>query len=246
MIKLSTGEYNIMQYLHEQIYKTLKKKILNSEYKPGDMLPKEMELIEVYNCSRHTLRKAMDRLFNEGYIYKIKGTGTFVKAFKAAYNLSNMASFSEIIDSQEGKANSIVYQAKLVIPDPDICHKLGLKESESCYYIERVRRNLDLNLCFEKTYINPKLCPDIINYMTPNASLYDLYINKYNLKLSEGLYDLEATNATEEVAKVLDIKVGSAILLMYANIYLENGTPLYYVEAHYVGSRYTFKTKLKR
>ena len=235
-----------MNYLHEKVYKDLKTKIMNQEYQPGDKLPKEIELVDIYNVSRHTLRKAMDRLFAEGYIYKVKGTGTFVKTLKADYNLSNMASFSEIIDNQNGQPNSIVYQATLIKPEPSIGKKLGLKDHEKCYYIERVRRNLDTNLCFEKTYINAKLCPDIIDYVTPNASLYDLYINKYKLKLSEGIYDLEATNASDEVAKILDIKPGSAILLMSANIFLENGIPLYCVEAHYIGSRYRFKTTLKR
>jgi GntR family transcriptional regulator len=68
MIKLSIGEKDNMQYLHEKIYKKLKGKILSGEFKPGDKLPKEMDLINIYEVSRHTLRKAMDRLFNEGYI----------------------------------------------------------------------------------------------------------------------------------------------------------------------------------
>jgi len=233
-------------YLHEQIYEDLKKKILNKEYPSGSMLPKEMDLLSIYNVSRHTIRKAMDRLVREGYVYKVKGTGTIVKSAKAYYKLSNMSSFSEIINNQAGEPNSIVMEAKLITASDKIQDKLDLKKSKDCYYMERIRRNGTINLCYEITYVNPELCPNIIDYVTPNASLYQLYEKKYNLSLAEGVYNLEAINASKHVAKTLDIPEGSAILYMEANIFTNSGKPVYFVEAYYIGSRYTFTTTLKR
>ncbi|MBU1145192.1 MAG: GntR family transcriptional regulator [Firmicutes bacterium] len=238
--------YNEMRYLHEQIYEDLKSKILTKEYIYGSMLPREIDLMTIYNVSRHTIRKAMERLFVEGYVYKVKGTGTFVKSSKADYKLSTMSSFSEIIDNQAGKPNSVVIEAKKMLADEKIKDKLDLGSTKDCYYIERIRRNGKTNLCFEKTFINPELCPDIIEYVTPNASLYQLYEKKYNLTLFEGIYDLEAITASKHISKILDIPEGSAILYMEANIFLENGKALYFVEAYYIGSRYTFSTNLKR
>ena len=238
--------YNEAKYLHEQIYEDIKTKIINNEYKYGAMLPREIDLMSVYNVSRHTIRKAMDRLYNEGYVYKVKGTGTFVKSSKADYKLSNMSSFSEIINNQEGKPNSIVIEANLITADAKVAEKLNLDKDNECFYIERIRRNGKTNLCFEKTFINPELCPDIIDYVTPNTSLYQLYENKYQLNLCEGVYNLEAINASKHISKILDIAENSAILFMEANIFVQNGKALYFVEAYYIGSRYTFSTNLKR
>ncbi|MBI9008500.1 MAG: GntR family transcriptional regulator [Tenericutes bacterium] len=238
--------YNEIRYLHEQIYEDLKNKILSKEYKYGTMLPREIDLMTVYNVSRHTIRKSMDRLSNEGYIYKVKGTGSFVKSSKAHYKLANMSSFTEIIENEEGKPNSIVIEAKLITVDEKIGKILNLGLDMECYYIERIRRNGKTNLCFEKSFINPKLCPEIIDYVTPNTSLYHLYESKYNLALAEGFYNLEAINASKYISKVLDIPENSAILYMEANINIQSGMPLYFVEAYYIGSRYTFSTSLKR
>jgi DNA-binding GntR family transcriptional regulator len=238
--------YNETRYLHEQIYENLKTKILTKEYKYGSMLPREIDLMGIYNVSRHTIRKSMDRLSNEGYVYKVKGTGTFVKSPKADYTLSNMSSFSEIINNQEGKPNSIVIEAKLILADEKITGKLDLGNNKECFYIERIRRNGKTNLCFERTFINPGLCPDIIEFVTPNTSLYQLYEKKYNLSLSEGTYNLEAINASKYISKILDISENSAILYMEANIFIQSGKPLYFVEAYYIGTRYTFSTNLKR
>ncbi|MDD3123373.1 MAG: GntR family transcriptional regulator [Candidatus Izemoplasmatales bacterium] len=238
--------YNEMRYLHEQIYEDIKNKILTKEYIYGSMLPREIDLMSIYKVSRHTIRKAMDRLFVEGYVYKVKGTGTFVKSSKADYKLSKMSSFSEIIDNQNGKPNSVVIEAKKIQADEKIKEKLDLGNTTDCYYIERIRRNGKTNLCFEKTYINPQLCPDIIEYITPNTSLYQLYETRYNLSLFEGTYDLEAITASKHISKILDISEGSAILYMEANIFVQSGVALYFVEAYYIGSRYTFSTNLKR
>jgi DNA-binding GntR family transcriptional regulator len=238
--------YSESHYLHEQIYEDLKSKILNKEYPYGSMLPREIDLITIYDVSRHTIRKAMDRLYNEGYVYKVKGTGTFVKSAKAYYKLSNMSSFSEIINNQEGKPNSVVIEAKMIPATEEIKDKLDLENTKNCYYMERIRRNGNTNLCFEKTFVNPELCPNIIDFVTPNASLFQLYEKNYNLSLHEGVYNLEAITASKHIAKILDIPEGSAILYMEASIYINSGKALYYVEAYYIGSRYTFTTTLKR
>ncbi len=234
------------QYLYEKIYYDIREKILDGKYAPGSILAKELDLVKMFKVSRDTIRKAMNRLSTEGYIYKVKGKGTFVKSLKADYKLSNMSSFTEIINNQNGHPNSVVIEAKPIMPEEKIQNELKLSVSEPCYYVERIRRNDKTNLCFEKTYINASLCPDIIDFVTPNASLYKLYESKYNLKLSEGRYNLEAISASQHIAKLLDIPENSAILYMEANISLINGQPLYFVEGYYIGSRYVFSTVLKR
>ncbi len=237
---------NENKFLHEKIYTDLKSKIVDKTYPENSLLPKEVELSEIYNVSRHTIRKAMDHLNSEGFIRKVKGTGTFVNEMKADYSLSNMASFSEILNDQGGEPNSVVMSAKLMEVDQYIINKLGLTNDKKVYVIERLRRNGEINLCYEKTYVNPIFCPKIDMYVSPNSSLYDLYETRYSLQLNEGTYQLEAINASKKIANLLDIPVNSSILFMKALIRLVDNSPLYYVEAHYVGSRYVFTTNLKR
>lgn len=232
-------------YLYLDVYNELKSQILNGYYNIGDMLPKEKNLTEIYNVSRQTIRAALQVLFNEGYIVRIKGKGTFVKA-KAQYQLSNMASFSEIIGDQKGDPNSIIYESKEIKAPAEINQKIGLLPGANCYYIERVRRNGVSNLCLEYTYLNPKHVPGIIDKITPRTSLFNLYENDYNLTLNYGDYELEAIVAEPSVANKLAMAENSSILLMHANIHLVNGEPLYYVIAYYVGDKYIFKTSLSR
>jgi len=237
--------YAMANYLYLDVYEQLKGKILAGNYKVGDMLPNEKDLSALYEVSRQTIRAALQVLFNEGFILRIKGKGTFIKS-KAQYQLSNMASFSEIIGNQRGVPNSIIYESKMMNVATDINQKIGLPAGASCYYIERVRRDGDVNLCLEYTYINPKYVPGLIDMITPRTSLFELYEKQFNLTLSYGDYELEAINSDAKVSRKLGITENSSILLMHANIHLSNGEPLYYVIAYYVADKYVFKTSLRR
>lgn len=55
----------------------LRGKILNGEIRPGEKLPSENELSAEYNISRQTVRKALEILQDEGYVYAEHGRGTF-------------------------------------------------------------------------------------------------------------------------------------------------------------------------
>lgn len=59
------------------LMETLREQILSGKIKPGEKLPSENELTESYGLSRHTVRKALAILSNEGYITAEHGKGTF-------------------------------------------------------------------------------------------------------------------------------------------------------------------------
>ena len=235
----------VTKYLYEVVYEDIKDKIMSGEFVLGTKLPSEIDLMDIYDVSRSTIRQALSRLKSEGLVRQVKGTGTFVNHVKTAYQLSNMASFSEIVTSQNGQPNSIIISSKLITRPDGLENKFDATEKE-VYKVERLRRSDDVILCYEIAYVSKNLCPNLDQLVTPNSSLFDLYENYYKLQLDEGLYHLEAINASDDIAKILDIPKKSAVLLMHAHITTNNNYPLYYVEAYYVGSRYTFTTNLQR
>ncbi|MBQ8638296.1 MAG: GntR family transcriptional regulator [Lachnospiraceae bacterium] len=65
------------QLKYSRLADELKKKILDGVYRPGEKIPSENELAADYQISRHTVRKALDLLTREGYVYAEHGRGTF-------------------------------------------------------------------------------------------------------------------------------------------------------------------------
>ncbi len=64
---------------YEQVEKYIKNKIASGAYPVGSRIPSEDELIEKLQMSRNPVRRALENLANEGCIYKIQGSGSFVK-----------------------------------------------------------------------------------------------------------------------------------------------------------------------
>src|SRR5690625_3094616 len=66
------------KYQYQVIIDDIKSKILSGEYNVLEKIPTEFALQEMYNVSRHTVRKAILELANEGFLRSEKGSGTYV------------------------------------------------------------------------------------------------------------------------------------------------------------------------
>ena len=62
---------------YEMVKNYIKHLIMDGTVGYGEKLPSEYELMDKFNVSRHTIRKAFGELSNTGYIYKKQGMGTF-------------------------------------------------------------------------------------------------------------------------------------------------------------------------
>lgn len=63
---------------YAQLKQALLKKIEEGVYAPGQMIPTEAELCRHFGVSRHTVRRALSELVQEGVVYRVPGKGTFV------------------------------------------------------------------------------------------------------------------------------------------------------------------------
>lgn len=63
---------------YQEIIRFIKNKINSGKYLADEKLPSENELARIFNVSRQTVRKALNELTEDGYIYSKQGAGTFV------------------------------------------------------------------------------------------------------------------------------------------------------------------------
>lgn len=76
------------------MYRVVKEYLLNKiktgELMPDDRIPSEKELMDMFQVSRITVRKAIDELVIEGYLYRLQGIGSFVKKKEEMGQTSNL------------------------------------------------------------------------------------------------------------------------------------------------------------
>jgi GntR family histidine utilization transcriptional repressor len=64
--------------LHRRIRAAIEHRILSGEWRPGDRIPFEHELMAQYGCARMTVNKAMASLVEAGLIVRRRRAGSFV------------------------------------------------------------------------------------------------------------------------------------------------------------------------
>ncbi len=57
----------------------IRERIASGEFRPGDRIPPESEIIQALNVSRNPVRRALSELAHEGIIFTIRGSGSYVK-----------------------------------------------------------------------------------------------------------------------------------------------------------------------
>ena len=111
--------------LWEQLYNEIKKDIDNGKYKPGDKIPTEFELSDIYKVSRVTVRAAIQQLVNEDILIKKTGKGTFVKQQVHVETIIKGGSFTENCCQRGAKPSTEIVECKLSNGTKELIDKLG-------------------------------------------------------------------------------------------------------------------------
>ncbi|MDD6794208.1 MAG: GntR family transcriptional regulator, partial [Clostridiaceae bacterium] len=68
-----------MAIKYKEISESIQLKIIDGLYNNTKKLPTEEQLMQEYNASRNTIRKAISILVDRGYIYQVQGSGIFIR-----------------------------------------------------------------------------------------------------------------------------------------------------------------------
>ena len=127
---------------YDVIYRDLLEKIESQTYPFGATLPSENQLVEVYSCSRNTVRRAIAKLSENGYVQIVHGKGVMVlyrKSEQALFSIGGVESMKEAAARNSQKLRTkVIYFTELVV-DKALAEKTGFPEGSEVYYLQRVR-----------------------------------------------------------------------------------------------------------
>nr|MBO2482787.1 transcriptional regulator [Bacillaceae bacterium] len=116
--------------LYRQIASRIKEDIILSNLGKDEAILPENKLAEKYKVSRVTIRRAIDLLVKEGILYRIQGSGTYVKTEKINHDIYKLQGFTEeMLQLQQNPINKIL-EFRLEYPDRQVRDILHLKEDE--------------------------------------------------------------------------------------------------------------------
>lgn len=230
--------------LYQQIYEILRGELARGSLQPGDTIPTETELMERYQVSRITVRQVLDMLVKDGLIYRQRGRGSFVAHPPIEQSLSRIISFTEDMRRRGFTPGTRVLAADLLAAPDDIAGALQVERGCELAHIQRLRLADGEPLAVEDSYLVHRFCPGILGQDYATRSLRETLRRVYGLHNARATQTIRALDADRQLARVLSVKAGSALLFLERVSFTEQNVPMEFLRIYYRGDRYSLSTEL--
>lgn len=195
------------------------RQIEEEAFEPDCLIPSERELMEQFQVSRITVRRAIDELVTGGYLYKVQGKGTYVKSDDYSQNLFAITSCTEDVKRLGRNPSKKVVASEIVPADAKRARLLNTAVGDEVFRLERVTMADGEPLNYTITYLPCKLFPGIDKYDFNTQSLYELLEMQYHVKFAKSRRTIEAVLTEEEIAEYLDIEEQMPVILFGSTTY---------------------------
>lgn len=229
--------------LYMQLEMALRKNIEQGKYGKGDFFPTEKELMEMYQVSRVTVRQAMARLVQTGYIRIRRGIGTDVVYDKIEEQIEGVVSFTEEMRKHNIFMTTSYCKMELIKPSEQVAKQLQIPLTEKCYCLKRVRNVDEKPIVYTITYLKKiKELPLDSHYYT--ESLYRYLRENHGIWIEAGKDTLEAALPSLEVQRCLEVEAQMPIFIRTRQTFLSDGEIYEYSKCYYPGNRYKYTVDL--
>ena len=231
--------------LYFQLQEILRRKILDGEYNPGDLIPSEKELEKQYSISRITVRNAINGLVIDDLLIKKQGRGTIVAYPRMVEEgSSTLQSFTEKMEQQGLKISTKVLEVAKIPATERLTEHLNIGEGEKIIYSKRLRKVDGEPIALFENYIGTGT--GVTEKDDFSGSIFNLLEKKYGIIISGSEKVIEAGIARNEDAAFLNISAGDPILIIRYTTFDADNNCIEYAEGIYRADRYKYMVRLKR
>jgi GntR family transcriptional regulator len=234
-------DFTIPKYY--QVKKAIVEKINNEEFKIGEMIPSERELIAMFDVSRITVRKAVEELVQEGYLVKVQGKGTFVKDDSEGQSLFSITSCTQDIIRLGMVPTRKVLSAELIPADKARIRNLNLFPGDKVFRLQRIYYADGEPINYTTTYLPGKFFRNIEKNDFSTVSLYETIEKIYGVEIVRAKRTIEAVLAHDEIPRYLQVDDGIPLLLFRCTTWgIVNGRvlPIETFKCFYRSDRFRF------
>ncbi len=235
--------YNQGLPLYQQLYQELKKKIIRGEWPEKQLIPSEAELMKDYGVGRETVRRAVLKLVNEGYLYRRRGLGTVVCRQRPEDGLENLVSFSAEMFKRGVQPGAELLELVQRLPPPEVADALEVSPKEKLLFFRRLRKADGIPMAVEDSF----LIPAVVGEIEPEkltGSFYEYLVYHKEISLGKILVEIRSISADQLLASLLKIEPGQPLLQMTRTIHHSEGQPFFYLVFYFRGDVYSIKSSL--
>ena len=200
--------------IYVQIRSYIHDRIKSGDWEPGDRIPSERDLSSQFGVSRVTIRQALANLEDEGLLRRAQGQGTFVSTPKIEMMEGELISITTLMSRQGRMPETILKTLSREHLNAVDAKEFSCPIGEEVYVIQRIRKADGVSVVLENTKLLCRKLPDIDQYDLVNLSIFSIMYDIYDYTELFVRQTIEAVTASEEVAALLEIELGSPVIVV--------------------------------
>ncbi|MDV2116847.1 GntR family transcriptional regulator [Alcaligenes faecalis] len=208
--------------LYEQLADKLTRYIQNGRLKPGDRLPTEAELGEMFGVSRITVRQGLAILTRNGLIERFASRGTFVLERKQTGSWE-LSSINDLVQLGKDTTTKIASWS-LVAPPAEIAEFFA--SDEPVYKLQAVRYKSAVPLYFAENYLLRSIGERIPAQELETRTMVEMLTSVLNVPIKHAQEEISMANASAEMAKQLWIKENQAVIVQRIDLFDTDDKPV--------------------
>lgn len=213
----------------------LRQQILEKEYQINEQLPQETAIAKSLNVSRITVRKALDILVNEGLIYRIQGSGTFVKDNQPGEGVQSKQSL-EIFDFNKYSVKLINFGVSK--PSPTVMDQMNINQFDLTYEIERLIMNGKTIIALQNIFMPVKIIQGM-QMGSLMGSIYDFIKKELDLNIDSAIRTVSSEISNDDTSRILDLSKPEPLLTVEQRSFLDNGQIFEYAYTYIRSSQFS-------
>ncbi|MGK5045423.1 GntR family transcriptional regulator [Janthinobacterium sp. GB4P2] len=231
--------------LYQQIKALITQSLQSGEWKPGELIPSEVELAGRFKVSQGTVRKAIDELAAENLVMRRQGKGTFVSTHheaRAHFRFLRLVPDEGVPHYPESK----FIEVKRVRAPADVARLMDLKSGDAVIFIKRVQYFDGVPTIVEELWLPGLIfkgltAERLVEYKGP---MYGLFETEFGTRMIRASEQIRAVCADAGAAQLLNIDLGTPLLSSERVSFTYGDKPVELRRGLYLTSRHHYQNEL--
>jgi GntR family transcriptional regulator, histidine utilization repressor len=223
------------------IYQSIKDhvlgKIQDGSWLEGSAIPPEQSLAKAFDVSRMTVNRALNELSNEGVLYRVQGSGTFVSERKYQAMLLQIKNIADEVSARGHVHRSDLQLLERCFADEFLAAQFNVSLKYPLFHSVVVHFENEFAIQVEDRYVNPVIAPEYMTHdfqsHTPNEYLMQV------APLQAVHFTIEACMPPAHISKMLNCTDSEPCLVLKRQTYSQSHTASYATLWH-PATRYKF------
>lgn len=221
----------------QQIRDDLAGDIAQKRYTTGDRLPTEADLATRFGVNRHTVRRALKDLADQGLVHARRGAGVFVTGVQMSYRLGRHTRFTQNLAEAGHTGGRTILRAETLPASTEEAKALGLPRKALVHLLETVASADGAPIIYGVSVLPAARLDGFLeahrDALSITKALEQCGIDDYRRQSTR----LIATTATGALARHLRLPEGAPVLRATSVNVLEDQTPIEYGRSWFATDR---------